>query len=109
MAMIYLDNENKVQYTDDYNTILIQSLGQVLLSRKGELSFYADKGINWKSIEQGYGDIDFELSSVLKLFEDRFKDLKYTYFNHGNILDIKIDVIFLDDEQRTLTINKRIK
>ena len=109
MAMIYLDNDNKVQYTNDYNTILIQSLGQVLLSRKGELSFYADKGINWKSIEQGYGDIDFELSSVLKLFEDRFKDLKYEYSNNGNVLDIKIDVIFLDDEQRTLTINKRIK
>lgn len=102
--MMYLDENNELHMTENRNTSIIYSLLQHIMLRRGESSFYANRGIDWYAIEQGYGNIDAELSTVIADFEPYCRSIDYSYTVENSVLYILLTIVFLNNE----TVQKRI-
>lgn len=106
--MIYLDENNELHTTYSRNESILYAMLQNVLLRRGEASFYANRGIDWFSIEQGYGNIDAELSSAIADYEPYCKSIDYTYTVEDSVLYIGLTVVFMNDEIIQKNVSKRV-
>ena len=107
--MIYLDENNNLKITQNRNESIIYSLLQNIMLRRGEASFYANRGIDWYAIEQGYGNIDAELSTAIADYEPYCRSIDYSYTIENNVLSILITIVFLNNEIVQKNITKKVQ
>ena len=106
--MIYLDENNELKVTYSRNESILYAMFQNILLRRGEASFYANRGIDWFSIEQGYGNIDAELSGAIADYEPYCKSIDYSYTTEDSVLYIVLTIVFMNDEIVQKNITKRV-
>lgn len=110
MGIYYQDDKGKFHYTEIAEMKNYHECIQELLLFKGEASFYANNGIDYRGIIEKKVFINNEFENVLDKYKVYFHSIssEYNIIENQTKLEVKINFVFKDGDIKTYILNMEL-